>query len=201
MIWLIQTTYYLGLYFEYGLSCLISRFNTTQGDCRVHKPGVLYGPTSQQRLSPADDVANDAQLLGRPKYLTTGRKSGPVSDRKARPRRGRRSLPTPTHFSDRKARPRRGRRSLPTPTRFSDRGYTEPLLTALLRPARSEPTGKRPNRDARSVRTQRISRSKKDGTLKSTAIPRTVPYTPVGQYYQVTSEGYFIIFYTCQKHE
>ena len=34
--------------------------------CRVHKPGVPHGPASQQKLSPADDVANDAQLLGRP---------------------------------------------------------------------------------------------------------------------------------------
>jgi len=35
--------------------------------CRVHKPGVPHGPASQQRIGPADDVANDAQLLGRPK--------------------------------------------------------------------------------------------------------------------------------------
>ena len=53
-----------------------------------------------------------------------------------------------------------GRLSLLTPTRFSDREYTEPLLTALLRPVRSEPTRKQPNGDARSVRTQRTRRSK-----------------------------------------
>ena len=39
----------------------------------VHKPGVSHGPASQQKLGPADDVAddvaNDAQLMGQPKYL------------------------------------------------------------------------------------------------------------------------------------
>ena len=55
--------------------------------CRIHKPGVHHGPASQQKLNPADDVANDAQLLGRPKYLTTGHKGDPVSNRKAWPRR------------------------------------------------------------------------------------------------------------------
>ena len=40
--------------------------------CRVHKPGVPNGPASKQKLGLADNVANDAQLLGRPKYLTTG---------------------------------------------------------------------------------------------------------------------------------
>jgi hypothetical protein len=123
---------------------------------------------------------NDAQLLNRPRYLTTGRKNDPIFDRKAWPRRGRCSLSTPTRFFDRKAchggddtrfrlRPAsptgrpiveetmlasdsdplfrleglswRGRRMLPTPTHFSDQEYTEPLLTALLRPARSELTG------------------------------------------------------------
>ena len=47
---------------------------------------------------------------------------------------GRRSLLTLARLSDLKA---------PlTLTRFSDREYTEPLLTALLRPAQSEPTRK-----------------------------------------------------------
>ena len=45
-----------------------------------------------------------------------------LSDRKA-------SLPTPARLSDQKAWPT----TLQTPTRVSDRGYTEPLLTALLR--------------------------------------------------------------------
>ena len=36
-----------------------------------------------KKLSTADDVADDAQLLGWPRYLTVGRKSDPVSDRKA----------------------------------------------------------------------------------------------------------------------
>ena len=42
------------------------------GSCWVCKPGVPHGPASQQSLGPADNVANDAQLLGRPKNLTTG---------------------------------------------------------------------------------------------------------------------------------
>ena len=54
---------------------------------KVHKSEVSHGPASQQKLSPADDVANDAQLLGRPKYLTTSQNGDPVSDQKARPRR------------------------------------------------------------------------------------------------------------------
>jgi len=37
--------------------------------CRVHKPRVPHGLASQQRPGPADYVVNDAQLMGRPKYL------------------------------------------------------------------------------------------------------------------------------------
>jgi len=36
-----------------------------------------------KKLGLVDDVANDAQLLGRPKYLPTGQKGNPVSDGKA----------------------------------------------------------------------------------------------------------------------
>ena len=94
--------------------------------CRVHKPGVPHGPAFQQKLGPADDVANNAQLLGQPKYLTTCQKGDPISDRKAWPRgtasasdsgpplrpeglaeKEHRSLPTPACPSDRKAWPRR----------------------------------------------------------------------------------------------
>ena len=50
-------------------------------------PGSLMDQLSSKRLSPADDVANDAQLLGRPKNLTTGQKGDPISDRKAWPKR------------------------------------------------------------------------------------------------------------------
>ena len=32
--------------------------------CRVHKLRVPNGPASQHKLGPADDVANDVQLLG-----------------------------------------------------------------------------------------------------------------------------------------
>ena len=37
--------------------------------CRVHKPRVPHGPASQQRLGPAGNIVNDAQLLGQPKIL------------------------------------------------------------------------------------------------------------------------------------
>ena len=40
-----------------------------------------------KKLGPADDVADNAQLLGWPKYLTTGQKDDPVFDRKAWPKR------------------------------------------------------------------------------------------------------------------
>ena len=53
------------------------------GSCRVHKPRVSHGPAFQQKLSPADDVANNAQLLGWPKNLTIGQEGDPVSDQKA----------------------------------------------------------------------------------------------------------------------
>ena len=68
--------------------------------CRVHNPGVPNGPASKQKLGLVDDITNDAQLLSRPRYLTIGRKSNPVSDRKAWPRKEQRSLPTPTRLSD-----------------------------------------------------------------------------------------------------
>ena len=53
-----------------------------------------------------------------------------------------------TRVSDRKAWPMWDHS--PTPTSFSDQGYAGPLLTALLRPARSRPTGNdRPGTPAR----------------------------------------------------
>jgi len=130
------------------------------GSCQVHKPRVLHGPASQQKLGPADDVANDAQLLGQPKYLN----DRPEGQSNLRPeglaKEEWRPLLTPAHLSDRKVSLRRnnarfstparlwtaypterpGQTPLPTPTRVSDRGYTEPLLIALLRLAQSKPT-------------------------------------------------------------
>ena len=63
--------------------------------------------------------------------------SGPPLQPEGLAKEERRSLPTPTRFSDRKAWPT----PLLTPTRVFDRGCTEPLLTALLQLAQSEPTG------------------------------------------------------------
>ena len=37
--------------------------------CQVHKPGVPHGPASQQRLGLAHSIANNVQLMDRPKYL------------------------------------------------------------------------------------------------------------------------------------
>ena len=47
---------------------------------RFIAPGSLMGLLSSKKLASADDVADDAQLLGRPRYLTTRRKSDSVSD-------------------------------------------------------------------------------------------------------------------------
>ena len=74
---------------------------------------VPHGPASQQNLGPADNVANDAQLLGRPKIPN----DRPEGRSNLRPEglawKERRSLPTPARLSDRKA-------SLPTPACLSD---------------------------------------------------------------------------------
>ena len=129
--------------------------------CRVHKPGVPHGPASQQRLGLADNVANNAQLMGWPKHLN----DMPEGQSNLRPEglaeEERRPLLTPARLSDRKAlrrrnntrfrhRPTSGRplrleglakTPLPTPTRFSDRECAEPLLTAPLQLAQSELTG------------------------------------------------------------
>ena len=56
------------------------------GSCWVHKPEVPHGPASQQKLGLADNVANDAKLLGQPKYLTIDLKGDLISDQKAWPR-------------------------------------------------------------------------------------------------------------------
>ena len=85
--------------------------------CRVHKPRVPNGHASQQKLGPADDIANDAQLLGRPKKpndRTEGRSSlrlegafdsGPPLRPEGLAKEDQRSLPTPVRLSDRKAWP------------------------------------------------------------------------------------------------
>ena len=49
-------------------------------------PGSLMGLLPSKKLGLADDVADGTQLLGWPRYLTIGRKSDPVSDRKAWPK-------------------------------------------------------------------------------------------------------------------
>jgi len=140
-----------------SLEYMDDKNDTNDGDgvCWVHKPGVLYGPASQQRLGPTDDVANDAQTPepaqipkndrpeGRSSFQPEGlaekeRRPLPtlagLSDRKA-------SLPTPAHLRMASPTGRPGQTPLSTPTRVPDRGCVEPLLTALLQLAQSEPTG------------------------------------------------------------
>jgi hypothetical protein len=50
-----------------------------EAKCRVRKPGVPSGPAHQQRLGPADNAANDAQLLDQPKYLMNRPEGRPAS--------------------------------------------------------------------------------------------------------------------------
>jgi len=64
--------------------------STIKRNFTIHKsnvgfinPGSLMGPLPSKKLGLAYDITNDAQLLGQPRYLTTGRKSNPVSNRKA----------------------------------------------------------------------------------------------------------------------
>ena len=82
--------------------------------CRVHKPGVPHGSASQQRLGPAENVTNDTQLVGRPKYLND-RPEG-IQSLTGRPGRG---GTTPASDSDPSLRPegltKEEQRSLPTP--------------------------------------------------------------------------------------
>jgi len=60
---------------EHGSYCMNTLSNPCSHEkfpesiCRVHKPRVPHGPASQQKLGPVDDVTNDTQLMGRPKYL------------------------------------------------------------------------------------------------------------------------------------
>ena len=125
-----------------------------RGSCRVHKPGVPHGLASQQRLGLADNVANDAQLLGRPKYLNDRPEGRSNLRPKGLAEEEWHPLPTLARLSDRSARfdlqlafgrPLRpeglAKTQLPTPTRFSDRENAKPLLTTPLRLAQSGPTG------------------------------------------------------------
>ena len=96
--------------------------------CRVHKPGVPHGSASQQRLGPAENVTNDTQLVGRPKYLND-RPEG-IQSLTGRPGRG---GTTPASDSGPPLRPEGlAKTPLPTLTHVSDQECDEPLLTALL---------------------------------------------------------------------
>ena len=141
--------------------------------------GSLVDRLHQQRLGPADDVVNDAQLLGRPRYLKTGQKDDPISDWKAWPRRngvrfrlrpasptGRPQplLATPAHLRT------------ASPTRRPGQNTTfdsNPLLRPGMRrtPAySSSPTGAikadwdKPTGDARSVRTRKQTKKVRQRT-------------------------------------
>ena len=83
--------------------------------------GSPMGPLTSKSAAQQTTLQQNVRLLGQPRYLTTGQKRDLVFDWKAWPRRG--------------------RRSLLILTRLFDPEYTEPLLTALLQPTQSEPTG------------------------------------------------------------
>ena len=75
------------------------------------------------------------------------------------------------------------------------------LGTMILGPRHSSsPAGvvgadwERPNGDAHSGRTQESGGADKARRSSQTTIPRTVPYTPAGQYYQAMSERCFATF-------
>ena len=152
--------------------------------CWVHKPGVPHRPAFQQRLSPADNVANDAQTLGtaqKPKQKTRrtiqsptrrpGRggttpasDSGPPLRPKGLAKEEQRSLLTPAHL--RTASPTGG----PGQTPLSD---SDPRLqpgtrrtpayssssTGAIRASWDQPIG-----DARSVRTREQMKKVKQDT-------------------------------------
>lgn len=124
------------------------------GSCRVHKPGVPHGSTSQLRLSPAGNVVDNTQLMGRPKYLNDRPKGQSNHRPKGLVEEERCPFSTLAHLFDRSAhfglqptfrRPLRpeglAKALLPTPTHVSNWGCTKPLFTALLQLAHSEPTG------------------------------------------------------------
>ena len=120
--------------------------------CWVHKPGVPRGPASTPRLGPSRQHITRGPAQG---SRTTGRKGGPVTDRKVWPKRNSaRSSTTSAHVPDQSARfglqpPPDGLSDrkvwpkvlLSTPTPRLRPGFTETLLTALLRLVRPEPTG------------------------------------------------------------
>ena len=113
-------------------------------ECRVHGPGVPQGPASTPGLGPNRQHTTRG-LTQEPK--TTGRKGGPVTDRKVWTKRNGAHSPTtsahlfdwsarfrlrppPDGLSDRKAWPKA---LLPAPTPHRQSGVTETLLTTLLR--------------------------------------------------------------------
>ena len=133
-----------------------------EGSYRVHKPEVPRGPASQQRLGPSRQTHNS---WAGPSTKMTGQRGDRIFDQEAWPKRNNVRFPILAHLSDWSTRfglqPTFGRSLLPeglakalppTPTHVSDRGCAKPLLMALLRLARSEPTGtNRPGTPARKI--------------------------------------------------
>ena len=157
---------------------------------RVHKPEVPRGPASTPGLSPNRQHTTHGPTQ---ESKTTGRKGGPVTDRKVWTKRnGARSSTTLAHLSDRSAcfrlqppsdslsdRKAWPKALLPTPTPHRRPGGTETLLTALLRLARSEPTGAiRPGTLARKE--PGANGESKLGRISQTMISGTIPCTPAG---------------------
>ena len=128
--------------------------------CRVHKPGIPNGPAPQQKLGLADDVANDAQLMGRPRYLN----DRPEEGSSLRPDGLAKEGTTSASDSDPRLRPEGLAKEGTTLASDSD----PRLRPGIHRTSAygSSPTGavganwERPNGDTCSVRTQEIRRSR-----------------------------------------
>ena len=160
---------------------------TLRSRCRVHKPRVPRGPNSLQRFSPADNIANKRATHG-PAQIPRRQTRTTIQSLTERPGRGgtatafdfgpplrpERSLRSPARLRTAPPTRRPGQTLLPTPTRVSDQGCAKPLLTALLRLARSEPT----DRGRPLGKDRETDGESKAGRTSQTAIPGTVPCTP-----------------------
>ena len=160
------------------------------GTCRVHKPRVPRGPASTPRLGPsrqhtthgpAQESKNnrpEEQSSHRPEGLTEEERR-PLVDYFGPPLRSERSLRTPAASGWPLRSEGLTQALLPTPTPRLRPGFTETLLTALLRLARPEPTG--PSDRGRPLgRNQGTNGESKSGRTSQTMIPGTIPCTPAG---------------------
>ena len=163
----------------------------TNTSCRAHKPGVPRGPASSAKAQPNRRRCGRRTTLGPTQIL----KNKPEEQSNLQP----------------KGLAKEEQRSLPTPARLS-----WPNTASELRPA--SPVGDAPNpclqlfsdwrsrsqlgptdRERPLGEDQETNGESKAGHSSQTAIPRTVPYTPIGQYRQDMSEECPATFQACQN--